>query len=140
MHATVFERLRAGKTPQWIGSAKALHTFTYTPDAGRATAFLGQRPEAYGRTWHLPTSAEEMSGERFVALACELAGRPCRIQVAPRWVLRAMGTFVPVLRENMEMMYQFEEDYRFDSSRVEEIYGLAPTPYREGVATTLRQG
>ena len=138
VQTTVFDRLKAGKTPQWIGSAKAIHTFTYTPDAGRATAFLGQRPEAFGQTWHLPTSPEEMTGERFVALACELAGRPNRLQVAPRWMLRAMGLFVPELRENMEMMYQFEQDYRFETRKVEAAYGLRATDYRVGIAETLR--
>jgi nucleoside-diphosphate-sugar epimerase len=136
-HATVIERLRAGKTPQWVGNAQAVHTFTYTPDAGRATAVLAQSEAAYGQTWHLPTSSEPMTGERFVRLACELAGRPYRIQVAPRWMLRLMGLFMPVLRENDEMMYQFEYDYRFDSSKLEAGYGLTPTPYRQGIATTL---
>ena len=49
-----------------------------------------------------------------------------------------MGLFVPVLRENMEMLYQFEHDYRFDSSKVERAFGLAPTAYREGIAATLK--
>ena len=136
-HVTVFERLRAGKTPQWLGDAGAMHTFTFTPDAGRAVAILGRSPEAYGRTWHLPTSREPMSGERFVRLACEIAGRPYRLQVAPPWMLRLMGLFVPVLRENGEMMYQFEHDYRFDSSRIEAVFGLTATPYREGIAAVL---
>lgn len=136
-HATVFERLRAGKTPQWVGNPKAVHTFSYTPDAGRALAVLGLSDDAYGQTWHVPTSHEEITGEDFVRLACELAGRPYRMQTVPRWVLRLMGLFVPVLRENDEMMYQFELDYRFDSSRIEEVFGLEPTSYREGIATTL---
>ena len=139
-HATVFERLKAGKTPQWIGNAKAVHTFTYTPDAGRAVAVLGQSSEAYGQTWHVPTTKEPLSGEGFVRLACELAGRPYKLQVAPRWMLRLMGLFMPVLRENEEMMYQFEFDYRFDSSKVEAAYGLDPTPYREGIAASLGVG
>lgn len=140
VHGTVFERLRAGKTPQWIGDPKAIHTFTYTPDAGRATAVLGQSAAAYGETWHLPTSREPMTGEGFVRLACELAGRPYGLQLAPRWMLRMMGLFIPVIRENMEMMYQFEHDYRFDSSRVEAAFDLRPTPYREGIAATLGAG
>jgi nucleoside-diphosphate-sugar epimerase len=137
-HATVFERLKAGKTPQWVGNPKAVHTFTFTPDAGRAVAILGQSDKAYGQTWHLPTTKESLSGEGFVRLACELAGRPFKIQVAPRWMLRLMGLFVPVLRENDEMMYQFEFDYRFDSSKIEAAYDLKPTPYREGIAATLK--
>lgn len=137
VHATVFERLKARKTPQWIGSAKKVHTFTYTPDAGRAVAVLGRSPEAFGQTWHLPTSKELLTGEGFVRLACELAGRPYHLQVAPSWLLRGMGLFSPILRENQEMMYQFEHDYRFDSSKIEGAYGLAATPYREGIAATL---
>ena len=48
-----------------------------------------------------------------------------------------MGLFVPVLRENMEMLYQFEHDYRFDSSKVERALRLAPTAYRDGIAAAL---
>ena len=136
-HAVVFERLKAGKTPQWIGNPNAVHTFTFTPDAGRAVALLGRSSEAYGQTWHLPTSKEPLSGADFVRLACELAERPNKLQVAPRWMLKLMGLFMPVLRENDEMMYQFEYDYRFDSSKIESAFGLQPTPYRQGIGRSL---
>jgi len=137
-HATVFERLKAGKTPQWIGDPNTVHTFTFTPDAGRAVALLGTSPEAYGQTWHLPTTKEPLTGADFVRLACEQAGRPNRLQVAPRWMLRLMGLFMPVLRENDEMMYQFEYDYRFDSSKIESAFGVQPTPYVQGIGVSLR--
>lgn len=131
--AVVIQRLKAGKTPQWIGNPKAEHSFSFTPDAGHATAVLAQSADAYGQTWHVPTSKEPMSGERFVRIACELANRPYKIQVAPRWMLRMMSVFNPVLRENDEMMYQFEHDYRFDSSKIEAAFGLKATSYREGI-------
>ncbi|MBD3811969.1 MAG: NAD-dependent epimerase/dehydratase family protein [Betaproteobacteria bacterium] len=136
-HATVFERLKAGRTPQWIGNPDAVHTFTYTPDAGRAVAELARSAEAYGQTWHLPTTREPLTGADFVRLACDLAGRPFKLQVAPRWMLKLMGLFMPVLRENDEMMYQFEYDYRFDSSKIESALGLQPTPYRQGISESL---
>jgi nucleoside-diphosphate-sugar epimerase len=136
-HATVFERLKAGKTPQWIGNPDTVHTFTYTPDAGRAVAELARTTEAYGQTWHLPTTKEPLTGADFVRLACDLAGRPFKMQVAPRWMLKLMGIFMPVLRENDEMMYQFEYDYRFDSSKIESALGLQPTPYRLGISESL---
>ncbi|MEX1184407.1 MAG: NAD-dependent epimerase/dehydratase family protein [Gemmatimonadota bacterium] len=122
-HAAVFERLRAGKTPQWIGNPKAVHSFTYTPDAGRAIAILARSSDAWGQTWHAPTSSDPITAEQFVRLACELAGRPYGMMVAPGWLLRLMGLFTPVLRENHEMMYQFQHDYRFDSSRILSAYG-----------------
>jgi nucleoside-diphosphate-sugar epimerase len=136
-HATVTARLKAGKTPQWIGDPAKVHTFTYTPDAALSVARLGNTPEAYGQIWHALTSAVDMTGEMYVRLACELANRPYRLQAAPRWLLRAMGLFSPVLRENMEMLYQFEHDYRFSSAKIEQAFGLTPTDYRTGIAATL---
>ena len=136
-HSTVHERLKAKKTPQWIGDAQAVHTFTYTPDAGRSVALLGNTPSAYGQVWHALTSKEPMSGEAYVRIACELSGQPFKVQVAPRWMLGLMGLFVPVLRENMEMLYQFEHDYRFDSSKLEQAFTVQATSYREGVKAAL---
>lgn len=136
-HSTVHERLKAKKTPQWIGDASAAHTFTYTPDAGRSVALLGNTASAYGQVWHALTSKEPMSGEAYVRIACELAGQPFKVQVAPRWMLGLMGLFVPVLRENMEMLYQFEHDYRFDSSKLEQAFNVQATSYREGIQAAL---
>lgn len=133
----VFERLRAGKKPQWIGDPDAIHTFTHTPDAGGAVAALARSTEAYGQTWHLPTSRERLTGAEFVRLACDIAGRSYNLEVAPRWLLRLMGVVVPVLRENQEMLYQLENDYVFDSSRIEAEYGLKATGYREGIERSL---
>jgi nucleoside-diphosphate-sugar epimerase len=137
-HATVTERLRAGKTPQWVGNPRVVHTFTYTPDAGRTVALLGNTQSAYGQVWHALTSKEPMTGEQYVRTACALVGRPYGLQVAPRWLLSIMGVFVPVLRENMEMLYQFEHDYRFDSSKLERAFDLTPTPYADGIAAALQ--
>ena len=137
-HSVVFERLKAGKMPQWIGNPKTVHTFTFTPDAGHAVAVLGRSAEAYGQTWHLPTTKEPLSGADFVRLACELAAQPDKLQVAPRWMLKLMGIFIPMLRENEEMMYQFEHNYRFDSSKIASAFGLQATPYRSGISESLR--
>ena len=140
LHATVFARLQAGKSPQWIGNPHAVHTFTYTPDAGRALAVLGRSSEAYGQTWHLPTTKEPLTGADFARLACDVANKPYKLQVAPPWILQLMGIFMPVLRENDEMMYQFEHDYRFDSSKIESAFGLHGTPYRQGISESFVSG
>lgn len=136
LHAMVFERLRRGSAPLWIGDPDAWHDFSYTPDAGRALATLAQSDAAWGHTWHLPTSAAPMSGARMAQLACAQAGRPYRQHVLPRWLLGPLGWWVPALRENREMMYQLDRDYRFSSARIEQAFGLSATPYPAGVAAT----
>jgi nucleoside-diphosphate-sugar epimerase len=137
-HATVTARLKANKTPRWLGNPKAIHTFTYAADAARTVARLGNTASAYGQVWHALTSHEPMTGELFVRMACEHAGRRCDVQAAPRWLLSLLGIFSPLVRENLEMLYQFEYDYRFDSSRFERASGLAATPYEDGIAAMLR--
>lgn len=136
-HAVVFERLKTKKAPQWIGNPNAIHSFTFTPDAGRAMAVLGRSPEAFGQTWHLPTTKEPFTGADFARLACDLAGQSYKLLVVPRWMMKLMGIFVPVLRENEEMMYQLDFDYRFDSSKIESAFGLKATSYRQGIRESL---
>ena len=142
LEAVLFARLRADKAPQWVGDPQAAHTFTYTPDAGRALALLGQTPAAFGQTWHLPTAqtldGAPVTGRALARVACALAEQPDRLQVVPRWLLKAMGWWVPALRENDEMMYQYRHDYRFGSSKIEQAHGLLPTCYGDGLSVTLR--
>jgi nucleoside-diphosphate-sugar epimerase len=134
LNAIVFDRLRAKKVPQWIGNPDVPHTFTYTPDIGRTLALLGNTPDAFGQTWHALTTTEQHTGRDLVRLASELAQTHERLQNAPRWMIRALGLFQPILREQVEMMYQFEQPYLFSSAKFTRAFGLHPTSYREAFA------
>jgi nucleoside-diphosphate-sugar epimerase len=136
---TVFKPLSQGKTAQWLGSANVPHSYTYTPDAGKATALLGNTPDAYGQVWHLPTAAQPMTGKEWVhAIAAELQARP-RLQVAPAWMVGALGWFNPIMREFHEMVYQYDRPYVFDSSKFEKRFPLRATPYAAGIKTIAEQ-
>ena len=138
----LFARLRAGKAPQWVGNPDAVHTFSFTPDVGRALIAFGASPAAFGQTWHVPTARdlghEAVTGRSLTGLACTIADQPVRLQVAPRWLLVVMGWFTPTLRENNEMMYQLEQPYRFDSSKADKALGWLATPYNLGLEQTWR--
>jgi nucleoside-diphosphate-sugar epimerase len=137
-YSTVTERLKAKKGSQWIGNPKAVHTFTYTPDAGKTVARLGNTASAYNQTWHALTSKEQMTGEKYVRIACEIMGVPYRLQAMPKFGVSIVGLFVPVLHEFVEMMYQFEHDYVFDSSKFEKAFNATATSYNEGIQATLK--
>jgi nucleoside-diphosphate-sugar epimerase len=139
-HSTVTSRLKAGKSPQWIGDPKTIHSFTYTPDAGKTIAVLANSPAAVNQTWHALTSKQIISGEEYARIACETIGRPYTgITSMPKFGVRILGLFVPVLREFVEMMYQFESDYIFDSSKAERFMEMTATSYAEGIAMTMRK-
>jgi len=137
-HVAVHERLKGGKRPQWIGDPKKIHTFTYTPDAGKTVATLGNTPSAFNQTWHALTNSEKITGEDYVRMACAIVNKPFKsIQALPKFGVRILGLFIPVLGEFVEMMYQFENDYIFDSSKFEKAFKIKATPYQEGIKETL---
>lgn len=137
-YSTVTERLKAKKGPQWLGNPKSIHTFTYTPDAGKSVARLANTASAYNQTWHALTSKEQMTGEQYVRIACEIMGAPYKLQAMPKFGVSIVGLFVPVLHEFVEMMYQFEHDYIFDSTKFEKAFNETATSYKVGIAETLK--
>ena len=137
-HSMVTEKLKAAKASQWMGDINRIHSFTYTPDAGKSVAVLGNTPSAFNQTWHALTSSEKITGEQYIKMACEIMSRPYKVQTLPKWGVRALGLFVPVLREFVEMMYQYENDYFFDSSKFEKAFNMKAIDYKTGIASTLR--
>jgi nucleoside-diphosphate-sugar epimerase len=133
----VFKPLAAGKRANWMGSVNHRHSFTYTPDAGKATALLGNTPDAFNQVWHLPTAADPFTGKTWIeAIAKEMGVTP-KYQAAPKFLVRLLGWFVPIMREMVEMMYQYDREYVFDSSKFAERFDFQPTPYREGIRTIV---
>lgn len=136
---TVFDRLAAGKAAQWLGSAKYPHAFTYTPDAGKATARLGNTEDAYGQVWHLPTAANPPTGEQWVNNIAAALDTQAKVQVLPTWGIRALGLFMPFMKELAEMSYQYDQTYIFDSSKFSKRFGVQATPYDIGIQEVVDQ-
>ena len=135
---TVWKNMQAGKTAQWLGSADKLHTYTYTPDAAKATAMLGNAADTWNRVWHLPTSQEAMTGRDWVRLFAETSGNKNKIMVAPVWMVGIMGLFIPILREVKEMLYQNTQDYIFTSDAfMQRFPDFRITPPAEGVRAVV---
>jgi nucleoside-diphosphate-sugar epimerase len=113
------------------------HTYTYVPDVGRGLVVLGEREEALGQAWHLP-SPDTVTTREFVGTIFEEVGRPPRVQAAPKLLLRAIGLFNPGIRETIEMLYEFEEPFVVDHSKFERAFGQRATPLEEAIGETVR--
>ena len=130
---TVLDNLAKGKKAFWLANAEVKHSFTYTPDAGKATALLGNTLDAYNQVWHLPTSSNPYTGKEWIeTIARELKVKP-KYMTVPKFMVQAMGFFVPFMREMAEMMYQYNRNYDFDSSKFEKRFDLKPTLYLDGI-------
>jgi nucleoside-diphosphate-sugar epimerase len=132
----VFGSAIAGKAANVTGDPGSRHTYTFVDDFAKGLLTLGERDEALGQTWHVP-SAETITTRRFVELIFEELGRPPRIQATPRWMLSLVGMFDPVVRELSEILYQTERPFVVDHSKFERAFGAHPTPHREAIRATL---
>jgi nucleoside-diphosphate-sugar epimerase len=135
----VVNNFLAGKKAQSFGKPEMVHTYTYTPDAAKATALLGNTEDVWNQVWHLPTTKELITGQQWIELFAKEMGIEPKTQHISNWMLRLLGLFIPVMREFPEMMYQYEQDYIFDSTKFERRFGWGATPPAEGVKITLEQ-
>lgn len=130
---TVFQPLYENKKANWIGNPKFKHSFTYTPDAGKATALLGNTEDAYNQIWHLPTAGNPYTGKEWVENIAKALNKEAKIQVVPKFLLRILGLFNPIMKEVIEMYYQYDRDYIFDSSKFEKRFDQTATSYDTGI-------
>ncbi len=134
----VFKPLSKKQTATWFINDRFKHSFTFTPDAGKATALLGNTSEAYGRVWHLPTAGNPPTGKEWVEMIAQEFGVKPKHRVISRTFMKMMGWFVPVMKESVEMMYQYDKDYVFDSSKFENHFDLKPTSYADGIKEVVQ--
>jgi nucleoside-diphosphate-sugar epimerase len=136
---TVFKPLSLGKMASWLGPVHFKHSFTYVPDAAKATALLGITPDAYGQVWHLPTARDPMTGKQWVEAIAAAMGKKPKYMATPKFIVRIFGLFMPVMKELVEMFYQYDRDYVFDSRKFEQRFNFKPTPYAEGIAEVVEK-
>jgi nucleoside-diphosphate-sugar epimerase len=134
----VYKNLLKGKAANWFIDPDKKHSFTFTPDAAKATALLGNTDDAYNTIWHLPTDKNTLTGREFIELFSRELKVSGKIFVMPMWLIKIIGFFVPVLKEMPEMMYQYDRDYFFDSSKFEKRFHFKITTYQEGVKLTVQ--
>ncbi len=137
VHLLICEKFRNGKKSNWPGNDKLAHSFTYTPDAGKATALLGNTEEAYNQVWHLPTSPEKITGEEMINMFAKEFSVPARYSRLRPLMMKMAGMFNKTVKEMLEMMYQMEYDYIFDSSKFNNKF-FKPTNYLQGIKDTAK--
>lgn len=135
---TVFNPFSSGKKANWMASLNYKHSFTYTPDAAKATALLGNSEEAYNQVWHLPTAKNPYTGREWIqAIAKEMGVAP-KTQTAGKFIVRLLGLFIPLMREMPEMMYQYDRNYVFNSDKFEQQFNFKTTPYPDGIKEIVK--
>ena len=109
----------AGKTAQVLGDPDQPHTYTYIPDIAAALVVLGEHPAAPGEIWHLPNDPDTRTTRQLVDTLYRLAGHPgAKLRSTPAALLRVLGLVNKPAGELVEMLYEFEEPFVVDSTKI----------------------
>jgi nucleoside-diphosphate-sugar epimerase len=132
----VFDKFARGAKAMWLVDDSVKHSFTFTPDAARSLVLLADTENAWNQTWHVPTAPDPPTGREFIELvANEFRTRP-KYRVLTRPMLWLGRWFDTNIRELYEMLYQYEFDYVFDSTKFTSAFRFQPTSYPEGIHRT----
>lgn len=130
---SVYRNFKKGKKANWLASGDRIHNFIYYVDAGKATAMLGNTPDAYNQVWHLPSLKEKLTGKQWAELFAKQMNVKGGISVLPSWMMPLVGLFIPIMKELKEMVYQFDRDYYFNSRKFEDRFSYKPYSAEEAV-------
>ncbi|MFJ4371100.1 NAD-dependent epimerase/dehydratase family protein [Pseudomonas japonica] len=136
----VIDNLKAGKTPRVPVRDDTRRTLIWTPDASRALAALGNTPDAFGQTWHLPCDDERLTYKQFVTLASQIAGKDATYKILGKLTLTAAGLISRQVRELRELLPRYAHDNLFDSSKYKQRFPeFKVTTYRQGLTQILNE-
>jgi len=120
------------ETAQWVGDPKKKHNYVYIPDCGKAMYLLGQNPQSDNQIWHAPTAAP-LVGTEFINMAANIYLVKPKYMSINKFMLWVFGLFNKVVAGVVEMYYQYDHDYNFNSDKFEKAFNFKPTSYEEGI-------
>ena len=136
---SAFVAAKKGGRAQLIGPIDTPHQFVFVPDIGPLVLRLLKTDGAWGHAWHFAGSGVTTQRE-VVQKIFAVAGRPPKMIVAGKTMLRLMGLFNPLMREMVEMHYLLTNPVLMDDTRLVNLLGsIQRTSYDEGIRLVLEE-
>ena len=142
-NALIFDKFAKQQRAMWLLNDSTRHSFTFTPDAARSLVQLATSNTAWNQTWHVPTAPNPLTGREFIEAAAQAMGAPAKYRILSRPLAKIAGWFNSDLSNLYEMLYQYESDYIFDSTKFSKAFGSQVTSWQEGIrqiASTYKGG
>lgn len=132
-NTTIIDNLKIGKKPKVFLRDDTLRSLIFTPDASRAMALLGNTPDAYGQTWHLPIDDQRLTYRQLIELAADIFKVDPHYTVVKSWPLKLGGLFSKTIRDAAELLPRYKVDNIFVSDKFKQRFP-------QFKVTTLQQG
>ncbi|MEA4918170.1 NAD-dependent epimerase/dehydratase family protein, partial [Proteiniphilum sp.] len=130
----IFNNIKEGKKLKVPLSDAKMRSLIWTPDASNATALIGNTPDAFGQTWHLPVDESHPTYKQFIELASEVYGKQLKYSVVPKFIFKIGAMFNKSVKELQELLPRYEHNNVFDDSKFRKRFpDFEVTTYRKGM-------
>lgn len=131
----IFNNIKEDKKLKVPLSAKKKRSLIWTPDASRATALIGNTPDAFGQTWHLPVDKSHPTYKEFIRMASAIFGRELKYAVVPKLMFKIGSFFNKSVKELLELLPRYQHDNLFDDSKFRKKFpDFQVTSYKQGIS------
>ncbi|GAA2233542.1 NAD-dependent epimerase/dehydratase family protein [Promicromonospora sukumoe] len=126
----------AGKPATVMADPDQPHTWTAVDDVVSTLIALGADDRAWGSPWLVPSNPPATVREVLRELGARAGTGEPRLRRMPRGVLKAGGLVVPLLREALGVMYQFDRPFVADAAETSNVFDVRPTPWGDVLDAT----
>lgn len=131
----VFNNIKEGKKLKVPLSINKKRSLIWTPDASRATALIGNTPDAFGQTWHLPVDKSHPTYKKFIRIASGIYDKELKYSAVPKFFFKIGALFNQKVKELLELLPRYEHDNIFDDSKFRKKFPeFQVTTYKQGIS------
>lgn len=139
-NAMLFDNVKKHKKLKVPLKDNTLRTLIWTPDASRAMALIGNTPDTYHQTWHLPCDDNRPTYKEFIKLISKNNQKELNYTVIKMWVFKLGSLFNKQLNELQELLPRYKYDNIFISKKFKKRFpDFKFTSYQDGVAKIMNK-
>ena len=133
-NSLLFDKVMAGEKLQVPLRDDTKRSLIWTPDASRATALIGNTPEAYGQTWHLPIDASRPTYKNLIQKLSEAYQTNFSYSVIGKFKFWVGSLFKKSVRELQELLPRYATDNIFSDDKFRKAFpDFQTTSFGEGI-------
>ncbi|HRO46622.1 NAD-dependent epimerase/dehydratase family protein [Agriterribacter sp.] len=139
-NSLIFDNIRQHKKLKVPLKDNTLRTLIWTPDASRAMALIGNTPDAYNQTWHLPCDDNRLTYKALINLASEVYQQQFDYTVLKIWMFKLGSLFSRQAKELQELLPRYKYDNIFISEKFKKRFpDFKCTIYQEGITRIMNE-
>lgn len=130
----IFNKIKQGRKLKVPINDNAKRTLIWTPDASRAMALIGNTPDTYHQTWHLPCDDNRLTYKEMITLASTTYQEDFKYSIIKMGLFQLSSVFNAQAKELLELLPRYKFDTIFISDKFKKRFpDFKITTYQEGV-------